>query len=303
MSKHQVRKLLIVITPCLGWALVQPALAADAKTPSTFKEAFAAARKAGNETFEWNGKKYIAAKKAAPKETAAKGKAAAKNDIKATGVATPAAAPVTATPAAAATTVTVTPTAAAAVTAMPVVAPVAAPVAVIPAPQATPTTATAKNTVSSVPPFVFAPVSITPSAPAFVASTPTPWSPRPNPYIVQPVTVTVATPPATFPWQAQVATPAPSIAQAPATPAAPFASGQDSYNAKDASKSRSILPTITKVYPTGEKPMVVVTFNCPTEMAGVATPTTKIIHSFFDLGFSAINATNALPWTLQQVCS
>lgn len=299
MSKHQVRKLLIVITPCLGWALVQPALAADAKTPSTFKEAFAAARKAGNETFEWNGKKYITTKKAAAKETTAKGKAAAKDDIKVTGVATPAAA--------AATTVTVTPTAAAAVTAMPVVAPViapvTAPVAVIPAPQATPTTATAKNTVSSVPPFVFAPVSISPSAPAFVASTPTPWSPRPNPYIVQPVTVTVATPPAAFPWQAQVATPAPSIAQAPATPATPFASGQDSYNAKDASKSRSILPTITKVYPTGEKPMVVVTFNCPTELAGVATPSTKIIHSFFDLGFGTINATNALPWTLQQVCS
>jgi|GEM_PF-2313278 len=296
MFKHQVRNLLIVITPCLGWALVQPALAADAKTSSTFKEAFAAARKAGNETFEWNGKKYITTKKATAKETAAKGKAAAKDDIKATGVATPAAAaaaPAAAKPAAAATTVT----------AMPVVAPVAAPVAVIPAPQATPTTATAKNTVSSVPPFVFAPVSISPSAPAFVASIPTPWSPRPNPYIVQPVTVTVATPPATFPWQAQVATPAPSIAQAPATPAAPFAFGQDSYNAKDANKSRSILPTITKVYPTGEKPMVVVTFNCPTEMAGVATPTTKIIHSFFDLGFSAINATNALPWTLQQVCS
>ncbi len=36
MSKHQVRKLLIAIAPCLGWSLIQPALAADVKAPSTF---------------------------------------------------------------------------------------------------------------------------------------------------------------------------------------------------------------------------------------------------------------------------
>lgn len=268
MSKHPVRKLLIAIVPCLGWALVQPALAADTKPASTFNEAFAAARKAGNETFEWNGKQYITAKKSASK-------ASAKDAVKATVAVTPAVVavtPITATPA-------------------------AAPVAVAPS------TPAAANSVSSVPPFVFAPVSISPSAPAFVSNTPTPWSPRPNPYIVQPVTVTVAPVSAALPRQDQSTTPTPVISQVTATTNTPFASSQGNLNAKDSGKSRSLLPTFTKVYPTGEKPMVVVTFSCPTELAGIDTPSTKILHGIFDLGFGAINATNLLPWTLQQVCS
>ena len=267
MSKHPVRNLLIAIAPCLGWALVQPALAADTKTASTFNEAFSAARKAGNETFVWNDKKYIAIKKAPSKDT-----------IKAAVGVTP--------------TVTVAATQAAA----PGVAPVA-PVAAAPA------TSAAANSVSSVPPFVFAPVSISPSAPAFVSNTPTPWSPRPNPYIVQPVTVTVAPVSAALPWQDQSTTPTPAISQVTATTSTPFASSQGNLNAKDSGKSRSLLPSFTKVYPTGEKPMVVVTFSCPTELAGINTPSTKILHGIFDLGFGAINATNLLPWTLQQVCS
>ncbi len=167
--------------------------------------------------------------------------------------------------------------------------------------------AAAPNSTSSVPPFVFAPVTFTPSAPAFIATTPTPWSPQSNPYIVQPVTIMAAAASnnAVSPWQAQ------SVAQAAgaiATPnAQPVASVQKasnpSVNPNDSKKSRSILPTITKVYPTGEKPMVVVTFNCPTELAGINTPSTKVLHGVFDLGFGTVNATGVLPWTLQQVCS
>lgn len=67
--------------------------------------------------------------------------------------------------------------------------------------------------------------------------------------------------------------------------------------------TRSILPTIKKVYPTGEKPLIVVNFHCPTELLGVNTPSTKILHGALDLGFSGVNATNLLPFTLQQVCS
>lgn len=276
MSKHQVRKLLIAIAPCLGWSLIQPALAADVKAPSTFKEAFSAARKAGNETFEWNGKKYSAVKKTPAKSAAnPTAKASAQNEVKAAVATTPAVA--------AATTLTATLA--------------TAPVAVAP------TTAALPNSAPGIPPFVFAPVSITPSAPAFVSNTPTPWSPRPNPYIVQPVTVSVGPAPAVAPWQGQNFAQAPSSAQVPVATASPLASSQDNFNGKDSSKSRSLLPTITKVYPTGEKPMVVVTFNCPTELAGIATPSTKILHTVFDLGFGAINATNILPWTLQQVCS
>ncbi len=279
MSKYQPHKLLIAIAPCLGWLLVQPVLAADTRTASTFKETFAAASKAGNETFEWNGKKYSAVKKTPTKPiTKVTPKDSGKNEVKAAVTVTPAVSVVTPLPA----------------------SPVNAPVATAPTPSAAP------NSVSSIPPippFVFAPVSISPSAPGFVANTPTPWSPRPNPYIVQPVTVTIVPAPAAFPWQNQ------SIAQAPATtttpiptvtPTAPF---QETSGSKDSGKSRSLLPTFTKVYPTGEKPMVVVTFSCPTELAGINTPSTKILHSIFDLGFGAVNATNLLPWTLQQVCS
>ncbi len=284
MSKHQTRNLLLAILTCLGWAMAQPALAADMKTASTFSKSFADARKAGNKTFEWNGKIYSTVKKTAKGKSTvtAKAKTAPKAEVKAAeAVATPVAATapaVTPVPLVATTTLVSTPTPA-------------------------PVSAAAQNNASPVPPFVFAPIAITPSAPAFVANTPTPWSPRPNPYIVQPVTVTVAPAPAAFPWQAQSSTQSLSIAQTPTNTASPIASGQGNFNAKDSGKSRSILPTITKVYPTGEKPMVVITFNCPTELAGIATPSTKILHGVFDLGFGAINATDLLPWTLQQVCS
>lgn len=63
------------------------------------------------------------------------------------------------------------------------------------------------------------------------------------------------------------------------------------------------LPSIKKVHPTGERPMVVVSFKCPTEGLGIATPSTKILHGVVDTVLGGVNATNALPWSIQQVCS
>jgi hypothetical protein len=64
----------------------------------------------------------------------------------------------------------------------------------------------------------------------------------------------------------------------------------------------SILPSIKKVYPTGEKPLVVVSFKCPTEVLGVTPPTIKLLHNLVDLGMEAINKTELLSFNLQQVC-
>jgi hypothetical protein len=64
----------------------------------------------------------------------------------------------------------------------------------------------------------------------------------------------------------------------------------------------SLLPTIKKVYPTGEKPLVVVSFKCPTELIGVAPPTIKILHELVNFGMDGINKTNLLSFNMQQVC-
>lgn len=65
---------------------------------------------------------------------------------------------------------------------------------------------------------------------------------------------------------------------------------------------RNILPTIKKVYPTGEKPLVVVSFKCPTELVGVAPPTIQLLHELVSLGMDGINRTDLLSFNLQQVC-
>lgn len=65
---------------------------------------------------------------------------------------------------------------------------------------------------------------------------------------------------------------------------------------------QSILPSIKKVYPTGEKPLVVVSFKCPTEVLGVTPPTIKLLHNLVDLGMEGINKTDLLSFNLQQVC-
>lgn len=64
----------------------------------------------------------------------------------------------------------------------------------------------------------------------------------------------------------------------------------------------SLLPSITTVYPTGEKPLKVVTFKCPTEMLGVQPPPMKLLHEAVNLGMEGINRTNLLSFNLQQVC-
>lgn len=63
-----------------------------------------------------------------------------------------------------------------------------------------------------------------------------------------------------------------------------------------------VLPSITKVYPTGDRPMYVLTFKCPTELVGVTPPPTKALRWLIDSGMEAINNTNVLPFSMQQVC-
>lgn len=65
----------------------------------------------------------------------------------------------------------------------------------------------------------------------------------------------------------------------------------------------TLLPVIKTVYPTGEKPLVILNFKCPTEMIGVTPPPMKLLHEAINLGFDGINKTNLLSFNLQQVCS
>lgn len=65
---------------------------------------------------------------------------------------------------------------------------------------------------------------------------------------------------------------------------------------------QAILPKIQTVYPTGEKPLVVVTFKCPTELVGIDTPSTVILHKAVNGGMDLINKTNLLSFNMQQVC-
>lgn len=65
---------------------------------------------------------------------------------------------------------------------------------------------------------------------------------------------------------------------------------------------QAILPRVKTVYPTGEKPLVVVTFKCPTELVGIDTPSTVILHKVVNGGMSLINKTDLLAFNMQQVC-
>lgn len=65
---------------------------------------------------------------------------------------------------------------------------------------------------------------------------------------------------------------------------------------------QAILPRVKKVYPTGEKPLVVVTFKCPTEMVGIDTPSTIILHKVVNGGMDLVNKSNLLSFNMQQVC-
>jgi hypothetical protein len=69
------------------------------------------------------------------------------------------------------------------------------------------------------------------------------------------------------------------------------------------SSDTTLLPVIKTVYPTGEKPLVVLNFKCPTEMLGVTPPPMKLLHELVNFGFDGLNKTNLLSFNLQQVCS
>lgn len=65
---------------------------------------------------------------------------------------------------------------------------------------------------------------------------------------------------------------------------------------------QSILPTVKKVQPTGEKPLYVLTFKCPTELVGIVPPPTKALHWLVTAGMDGINSSDLLPFNMQQVC-
>lgn len=98
---------------------------------------------------------------------------------------------------------------------------------------------------------------------------------------------------------------------APAAPAAPAAqSGTQLVNQLRSflpephlpSPDIDILPSVTKVYPTGERPMYVLTFKCPTELVGITPPPTKALRWLISSGMDAVNSTNLLSFSMQQVC-
>jgi hypothetical protein len=135
--------------------------------------------------------------------------------------------------------------------------------------------------------------------------------------------------PAPAPQVAQVAqaAPAPSVEQVAATPATPWSTPSPTAMAKPAENAaptkslgqvwdslkssllpsmppegQAILPTIKTVYPTGEKPLKVLTFKCPTELIGVTPLPTKALHELVNLAFDGINRADLLPFNMQQVC-
>jgi hypothetical protein len=63
-----------------------------------------------------------------------------------------------------------------------------------------------------------------------------------------------------------------------------------------------MLPRITKVYPTGEKPLVVLSFKCPTEMVGLDLPATKLLRWGLEGGMDLTNKSNLLSFNMQSVC-
>jgi hypothetical protein len=124
------------------------------------------------------------------------------------------------------------------------------------------------------------------------------YSPRPNPYLVNMQSTATA-----------------SAAATSSTAVAPFPAQAVTGNlGKEAIGElrkvfphipfldETILPRIKTVYPTGDKPLVVVTFKCPTELIGVDTPSSLILHNVVNGGMNVINRSNLLSFNLQQVC-
>jgi hypothetical protein len=111
--------------------------------------------------------------------------------------------------------------------------------------------------------------------------------------------------PATTPWS----TPSPAIAVKPADNAAPAKSLGQIWDSLKSTllpsmppSDQAILPTVKTVYPTGEKPLKVLTFKCPTELIGVTPLPTKALHELVNVAMDGINRADLLPFNMQQVC-
>jgi len=184
-------------------------------------------------------------------------------------------------------------------------------------PKAKPSAASNESTnaaASTAPAASSVPASATPAAAAIVAPPPATATQAPSAYTASAPAVPPAStnpylsPSATNgnPYLAYTQQAGPASAPDSTTPS--FKSfGPDFKGLKDLlpslpGKDQSLLPSIKKVYPTGEKPLVVVTFKCPIEMVGVNVPVTKILHGAVNLGMDAVNASNLLSFNLQQVC-
>ncbi|MBI5331316.1 MAG: hypothetical protein HZB71_11970 [Betaproteobacteria bacterium] len=177
---------------------------------------------------------------------------------------------------------------------------ISAPMTPAPAPAA----ALAKPAPTPLPPFVF--------VPPFAQ---TGYSAPPNPYLAHVAAAAPVVAVAALPAPVVVAAPAvaaalPVPAIAAAAPAATPAqastgsvfSGLRSLLPDMPPSDQSILPTIKKVLPTGEKPLYVLTFKCPTELIGITPIPTKALHYLVDGAMGLVNSTNLLPFNMQQVC-
>lgn len=116
----------------------------------------------------------------------------------------------------------------------------------------------------------------------------------------QPAVRNPYSPPKGNPYLAYTYEPAPPPAAAPAAPV--ITNGIPTIRSIWPEDGPSLLPKIKRVYPTGEKPLVVVTFKCPTELIGVTPLPTKLLHDLVDFGMESLNASDLLDFNLQQVC-
>jgi hypothetical protein len=140
-----------------------------------------------------------------------------------------------------------------------------------------------------------------------------------NPYLAGPASTVPSVPPmaaATAPVLGPIPFSAPAASAPVASPsvskASPLAALDplqslsslfgDVRNSIPILNGQDLLPTIKKVYPTGEKPLVILSFKCPTEMLGVTPPPMKALHELINLAFDGVNKTNLLSFNMQQVC-
>jgi hypothetical protein len=145
-------------------------------------------------------------------------------------------------------------------------------------------------------------------APAIAAAAPTPAKPMTvvaPPPAPQPPAVTPSQPTdqGATPWTI----PSPAITRKPADGAAsPLVPSLDNLKSSLLASlppmDQAILPVVKTVYPTGEKPLKVLTFKCPTELVGITPLPTKALHELVNLAMDGINSTDLLPFNMQQVC-